>query len=246
MAGALTNFLVAFIVILGVTLSTKHTYLLNRNAKFGMKCSGTAKEVGFKDGDKVLLVNNQEVELFNDILPTIILTYGEAKVTVERAGKQEIVTINDQDKLKLMKETRHFFPILKPDSIKDPTANYLTYNERPKGLKDAFEGFGAIASIPFHLFKTRNGQVGGFITLSYPHDIRGYLLAFAMVSISIGWINLLPLPGLDAGNTIIAIAEQKRRKKVDPQKIRKMRIIFSTFFILLLLVLVIYNLSYLF
>jgi Zn-dependent protease len=145
-----------------------------------------------------------------------------------------------------MKETSHFFPKFKPDSIKDPTADYLTYIESPKGLADVFEAFCDIAVIPFKLFTQRNDQMGGFITISAPQEIRGYLLALAMVNINIVWINLIPLPGLDFGNTIIALVEQKRRKKYDLQRLRKIRMTFSKIFILLLLALVIYNLSYLF
>lgn len=247
MAGALTNFLIAFIVILGVTLSTKHTYLLNSNAKFGIICSEVTKELGFQDGDKVILINNQKVELFSDIFINIILSSGNANVTVERDGKQQIISITDQDKLKLMEgTTQHFFPKVKPDTVKDRTANYLTYTERSKGLKDAFGTFGAFVSVPFQLFKQRNDQMDGFVTLSYPREFRGYLLAFAMVNINIGLINLLPLPGLDAGNTIIAFAEHKRRKKYDTHKLRKIRMSFSAFFILILLVLIVYNIIYLF
>ena len=241
MSGVLVNLVLAFLIILSITLTSKEKYLLNDNAVFGIECSDYAKNIGFKDGDKILSINNQKVDRFSDILKSIILANGDTEVLVQRNDKNEKIIVTDADKLTLIKNNSAtlFVPKTKPDSLNGVTTNQLKYNERKLGFKDALVTFTTTVKMVYSYFSPRqtNG-INGFIALKGIKNLKGFLYILAINSILIGLINLIPLPGLDFGNTIIAFIENTRKKKFDRQVLRIVRIACSSLIVISFLALI--------
>jgi regulator of sigma E protease len=48
--------------------------------------------------------------------------------------------------------------------------------------------------------------------------IRAYLSMLAMISVNLGFFNLLPIPGLDGSRLLFLLMEAIRRKRIDPNK----------------------------
>jgi membrane-associated protease RseP (regulator of RpoE activity) len=214
MSGSATSFLFAFIIVIILTLSGHEKYLLNKNAIYGIKCNQIANDVGFRDGDKIISINNQQVERFSDILKKIVLEEGTVYVKVQRGENEDIIMVSNKDKLDIMRLTTndYFVPRTQPDSILNTKYEQLIFTESRLGLKRAFNTYGLMFKQINIIFLPKHNHfenIGGFITIS-SKDLKSISMMLAMCLILIGLINLLPLPGLDLGNAIIALSEKIR------------------------------------
>jgi len=71
--GVLVNIVLAFIIYIAVLYTWGEEFLPAKNLKHGIVCSETIKNIGIQDGDIIYALDNQEVERFSDIMPSILL-----------------------------------------------------------------------------------------------------------------------------------------------------------------------------
>jgi regulator of sigma E protease len=102
LGGVLMNFLFALIIYIGVLYAWGESYLPTENARYGIEVNEVGEEIGFKDGDKILSVDNKYVENFMKIVPTIVLDDAHS-VQIERDGQQMDVEITDAELALLLK-----------------------------------------------------------------------------------------------------------------------------------------------
>ncbi|MGE0018816.1 MAG: RIP metalloprotease RseP [Draconibacterium sp.] len=102
LGGVMMNFLFAMIIYIGILYAWGESYLPTANVKYGISVNETGKEIGFQTGDKVLSVDNQIVENFSAVIPTIVLDNAKT-VQVERNGQKTDVEISDSDLALLLK-----------------------------------------------------------------------------------------------------------------------------------------------
>lgn len=102
LGGVLMNFLFAVIIYIGVLYAWGEQYLPTDNVKFGVVVNETGEKIGFQTGDKILTVDNQHIEQFSKIVPTIILDDAKT-VQVERNGNKIDVDITNEDLALLLK-----------------------------------------------------------------------------------------------------------------------------------------------
>ncbi|WP_372774636.1 RIP metalloprotease RseP [Mangrovibacterium sp.] len=100
--GVLMNFILAFIIYIGILYAWGTEYLPTESAKYGIMVNSAGEEIGLKNGDKILSVDGEYIENFNKILPTIVLDKAHS-IQVLRDGQQTEVTITDD----------HFVPLIK-------------------------------------------------------------------------------------------------------------------------------------
>ena len=62
-------------------------YLPNQNAKFGIVVSETGREIGLRNGDKILAIDGNPVENFSKIVPIIVLD-GAKTIEVQRDSQR--------------------------------------------------------------------------------------------------------------------------------------------------------------
>ncbi|NQY31025.1 MAG: site-2 protease family protein [Flavobacteriaceae bacterium] len=246
MSGVAMNFLLAFIIILVITFSTTEKYLLNENAIYGTEASSIAKEIGFKDGDKIISVNDQKIIRFSHITREIILGYGEDSVKVMRGENDLTINVTENDKLKFIESNtlNHFTPRLQPETSSNKTKKKLVYNESQKGLKDALKIYSRSLNNILNLFNPSREYykgVNSFISIKKTNGIKGVFFLLAISSLFFGVINLLPIPGFDLGNTLIALIEKLKKKKFNSKKIRIIRITCPTLLVLIMITLLSLN-----
>lgn len=94
--GVVMNFILAFIIYIGILYAWGESYLPTANVKYGIEVDSIGMKVGFQNGDKILSVANMPVEDFRKVVPTIILDKASA-VQVERNGEKVDVEISDED-----------------------------------------------------------------------------------------------------------------------------------------------------
>ena len=100
--GVVMNFILAFIVYIGILYAWGESYLPTANVKYGIEVDSVGMKIGFQNGDKILSVDNMQVENFRKIIPTVILDKAHA-IQVEREGKKIDVEISDDDLALLIK-----------------------------------------------------------------------------------------------------------------------------------------------
>jgi membrane-associated protease RseP (regulator of RpoE activity) len=241
MSGSATSFLFAFIIVIILTLSVHEKYLPNKNAIYGIKCSQLAKDVGFRDGDKIISINNKEVERFSDIIKMIVLEDGPVYVKIQRDENEDTIMISNKDKLDIMRLTTNDYivPKVQPDSVLNTKYEQLTFIESRLGLKRAFNTYGLMFKQINIIFSPRHNQfenIGGFVTIS-SRDLKSISMIFAMCLILIGLVNLLPLPGLDFGNAVIALAEKIRKRRYNKRIMTVLKTVCIIAVIILMIVL---------
>nr|WP_319270950.1 RIP metalloprotease RseP [uncultured Draconibacterium sp.] len=100
--GVLMNFIFAMVIYISVLYAWGEQYLPTENVKYGVVVNETGEQLGFKTGDKILTVDNQYIEQFSKIVPTIVLD-GAKTVQVERDGRKVDVEITGEDLALLLK-----------------------------------------------------------------------------------------------------------------------------------------------
>ncbi len=86
-AGVVFNLILAVIIYIGMLSITGERYLPAENVKYGIVADTLAQEIGLETGDKIIAINNKEVNDFMDI--PVKFTRGEAEnVTVKRNSDQ--------------------------------------------------------------------------------------------------------------------------------------------------------------
>jgi regulator of sigma E protease len=172
-----------------------------------------AEEAGLQEGDKIISINGIEVDEWHDVLREIS-SRPEEKINllVARNGTElsyELVTV-------VSEETGSGMIGIGPEM---PRFRFLT------SLKISLERFAMVIGSIFQVFTGQapldvTGPVGiifvigevaqtGFVNL---------LLLMALISISLGIMNLLPIPALDGGRLFFLLVEVVRGKRIDPDK----------------------------
>ena len=100
--GVVMNFILAFIIYIGILYAWGEQYLPTANVKYGIEVDSVGLKIGLQNGDKILSVANEKVEDFHKVIPTVILDNAQA-IQVERNGQKIDVAISEDDLALLIK-----------------------------------------------------------------------------------------------------------------------------------------------
>ena len=91
LGGVTVNFILAFIIYIGMTFYYGEQYISNAEVTNGIWVSNPVVEkIGLKTGDKIVAVDGKPVLKFDDINEQILLGH---TITVDRAGKEETIKL---------------------------------------------------------------------------------------------------------------------------------------------------------
>jgi regulator of sigma E protease len=122
--GVTVNVILGAFIYAMVLFTWGEEYLPTKNAKYGIACDSTAMKMGFRDGDKILSVDNKEVDNFNAIPLEIILNKAKS-VQVQRDSQKLDIPIKEEYFSELIKGKATLFDFAYPcevDSILPGTA----------------------------------------------------------------------------------------------------------------------------
>ena len=92
-AGVTVNVLLAFIIYAGILMAWGEDKIPNQSVKNGIWVTDSLMyEIGLRDGDKIISVNSEPIEFFEDV-PKKILFSGGGRIEIERNGKNEKIQI---------------------------------------------------------------------------------------------------------------------------------------------------------
>ena len=123
-AGVFMNVVLAFIIYIGLLTKEGEQFLPTKEVnKYGISVDSLAYEFGLRDGDKILAVDGQYIEKFNDIPMQIILEKAKT-IEVERNGKDTLINLPEDAITKLLsKQDANFINYRFPFVVEDVTEN---------------------------------------------------------------------------------------------------------------------------
>jgi regulator of sigma E protease len=218
-AGPLANFLLAIVIFAGVfMLYGKQTMSARVDS---VQPDSAAAAAGFKPGDLVMAINGRPVENFTEMQRIVGSSAGESlAITVDRDGTQLI--LNATPALKEVKDnfgnvqrigilgiSRSMAPEdLKLHPVAPPQAVVLAVTETWSVIERTLSYIGGVIA-----GREAANQLGGPIRIA---QMSGQVASFgfvpliqlaAVLSVSIGLLNLFPIPLLDGGHLLFYLIE---------------------------------------
>jgi regulator of sigma E protease len=224
-AGPVTNFLAAIFILTGFTLAYG---VPETPAVIGVVRTGSpAQEVGLRPGDRIVRIDGNLVERFEDILPVVALkTGGPISLEIDRAGRTlrmdalpRIVAEKDQfgnvtrrPVLGIEPGDQVLTPVSPPGAVAASVRQcWIVVSTTVKGLSQIITGRRSVKELggPLKIAKFSGEQA----SMGMLH----FLWFLAVISINLGFINLLPIPMLDGGHLFFYGIEAVRRKPLRPE-----------------------------
>lgn len=227
-AGPIANFLLAFVIFSVSFMVVGRTMVQPIIAGIGEKSPAAA--AGFKPGDRVVSINGDAMESFDEVSRFILLSDGQPLNFVIQRGQSELeisatpVFMTNKSKLGTERRpvmgfigsgapehrfTRRFGPIEASTTaaeqiyfVIDRTVHYIRGLIAGREKADQLSG------------PLRIGYISGEVAAS---GLGPLLMLAGILSISIGFINLLPIPMLDGGHLVFYAAEALRGRPVSPR-----------------------------
>jgi regulator of sigma E protease len=107
LGGVMVNFLMALVIYAGVLYCWGNEYLPAANAKYGIMTDSLGLQIGLKNGDKIISVDNEKIEDFHYITSTILLNKAKTIQVLRDSTKMDI-QIPEEFFAKFIKSPRFF------------------------------------------------------------------------------------------------------------------------------------------
>ena len=224
LAGPLANFLVT-IVILAAFFATLGAPRTNIVGEVGPNTAAAA--AGIAAGDRILAIDGRSTETFNDIASYVVLRPGQkVAITLDRQGtvrKLDVTLATDVTTDKFGQQFKRGLLGVSPTSGVLERVSVL--EAIPMGAETTLK---LTRWMVDGLWQILTGQrsakeIGGPLKIA---QIAGqqaslgpleFIQLVALISINLGFINLLPVPMLDGGHLLFYIVEAVRRRPVSPR-----------------------------
>lgn len=221
-AGPAANFLLAIIILAAFAFAFGRVE--TPPVAGGVQAGSAAAAAGIEPGDRIVSINGRAMGIFIDIPMAVIHRAGEPlRLVVERQGNFSTITVTPR----LAVETDRFGNRIERGLLGitsgEPVVREVSLAEAPVvGVQQAWSITRQMAEVIWQLVTGRRGieDLGGPLKIA---DSAGEqaslgLLAFvsfaAMISLNLGFVNLLPLPMLDGGHLMFNAVEAVRRRPV--------------------------------
>ncbi|MFN8256603.1 MAG: RIP metalloprotease RseP [Bacteroidales bacterium] len=108
--GVLVNFILAFLIYVMILTIWGRDYLPTSNLKYGIMVDSLGKEIGLRNGDKIISVCNREVEDFSRVIPELLLNDPKS-IQVKRNEQIVDLPITRQQENAIVKNSKQFISI---------------------------------------------------------------------------------------------------------------------------------------
>jgi regulator of sigma E protease len=225
LAGPATNFLAAILILTGFNFAYGVPQTPPVIGTFTE--SSSALKAGLRPGDRVVSIDGKSVDRFEDILPVVALNVGTpVNLEVERQGRRfevdvqpRVIISKDNFGNEIRRPVLGIFPgdqVLTPVSPLGAVAGavqqcWVVVTTTVRGLGQIITGRRSVKEMggPLKIAKFSGEQAS--------MGLLAFLWFIAVISINLGFINLLPIPMLDGGHLFFYGIEAVRRKPLRPE-----------------------------
>ncbi len=225
LAGPMTNFLAAILILTGFNFAygvPETPAVIGAFTK-----TSPAPAAGLRIGDRIVRIDGNDIDRFEDIMPIVALKVdGPLKIEVERAGERlqldvtpQVVVAKDRfgnEERRTMLGVGAAEQVLTPASPLKAVAAavrqcWVVVETTIKGLGQIITGSRSVKEMggPLKIAKFSGEQAS--------MGLLAFLWFVAVISINLGFINLLPIPMLDGGHLFFYGIEAIRRKPLRPE-----------------------------
>ena len=106
LGGVTVNVLLAMAIFSMVLCVWGEEYLPAKNATYGVACDSLAYQMGLKDGDKVLSVDNKPIESIDRVFGDVLINKAKS-IQVERDGQKVEISVTDDDLSEMIRGKFH-------------------------------------------------------------------------------------------------------------------------------------------
>lgn len=224
-AGPFVNLALAVLILAGFALAYGQS---STPASVGQLVPGTPAAVaGLQTGDRIVSIDGRAMNRFDDLVLYVSLRPAETvTMTIERAGATRDVpvtfsTVTEKDRFGNTYRIGRL-GVGPPPAVREP----VSLIEAPAvGVRRTGEIIGMMFDTIGQIITGRRSveELGGPLRIA---QVSGQQLSLgwqefvglvALVSINLGFINLLPVPVLDGGHLLFYAIEAIRRRPVSPQ-----------------------------
>ena len=223
-AGPLMNLLLAFVLFFAVFATKGVSRILPIITS--VEKNSIAEKIGLKANDKILSINGYKIEIFKDVGKALNAIIGnDIEVKIARIVKDS----NNKD----VEKKFSFKGKYSSGSILGVLGDKIEYKKVSLGgaIMASFNEIYDISSSTCRAFgniflKHKTKSIGGPITIAKQSAKAGkkgavQLLYFiALISMSLGIINIMPIPLLDGGHVLFSFIELVSKKRI-PNKVYK-------------------------
>ena len=210
-AGIIVNILTGFILMVGVYSIVGIQSVDNVNTIGAVEAGSPAASAGLKAGDAILMVDGESIATWEEVYNALQESGedGAVDLTVEHDGSQRQMTIelSDQGTLGISASVRTVR--LNPLDSMRVGAMYIVQTAQgvirmltPQHTVEMLNNSASIVGIS--VLSAQAAQAGAGTFLSFA----------ALISFSLGFMNLLPIPPLDGGKLLIEIVQAVSRRQV--------------------------------
>lgn len=257
-AGPFFNFLLAIIAFTIINITGYEYFTLSNKILIpeDLTIESPARNAGIKSGDKIIQINNQKVETFNDIYeivsirPKELLTIKvirnqsnidtelifEVKTLInEKQGNGILGIIGDNSTYqKTHTKTYSFFPALYHGTIQ----MFEMCQKTIKSLGILFKGIDITSAVsgPARVTSILGDAVSNGFKVGFNEGLCSTLELISLISISLGIMNLLPIPILDGGIILFALITFIFKKEISPKTQYKIQLIGIVFIAILFVI----------
>ena len=213
-AGSIMNLISGFLIFLFIFLvwgTRSLTPVID-----SVVANSPAAQAGLQSGDKALKLNNLEIkDVMNDLIKPISLHRGQESMDllIEREGQEKHLTVipryDEKKKISMigmiLKSQRQHETLISAPGLA-LNATWIYTKMVFTSLKMLFTGAASL--------KDLSGPVGivQFASFELQKGLDSFFHVIAMISISLGIINLMPIPVLDGGHLLFLFIEGIRGK----------------------------------
>jgi regulator of sigma E protease len=223
-AGPAVNFMLAVAILSGFLVAYGKS--VTPPVADVVRVDSAAAAAGLQVGDRILAVNGRQIETFDDMRSEIVMIPGEtAVIEFDRNGQSRSASVN----VAVVEEVDRFGNRYRIGQL-GIEANRIEMRE--VGLFEA--PFAAVVQTGDILRQQMIGigqiisgrrsvkELGGPLKIAkvsgeaFSIGILAFVWLAAMISINLGFINLLPIPMLDGGHLLLYAVEAVRRRPATP------------------------------
>jgi len=224
LAGPFFNFLLAFFLYYAVALIGANSYAPVIGS---IQPDSPAKTQGLQKGDKIIEINNQPIQIWDDLSKAIGKSSGSINMLIDRNGTILSIVVTPKNL-----ETKNIFG----ETVKKrmvgigPSGEVITKSYNPiEAVQFAWnKTIEASKLIILSVEKLIEGvipakEMGGVISIvqvtakASQHGIVALFILTALISVNLGVLNLLPIPALDGGHIIFTLYEMIFKKPLNEE-----------------------------
>lgn len=124
--GVFFNFILAILIYSSTLFTWGEEYLKNKDAVYGVQCNDLAKEIGFRNGDRVVSIEGMPVDRFQDIQLNIARNQATTAVVIRDSA--EVSVSIDPDYIPAILNTPGMFTLRVPYEVLSVPDSSLNYN----------------------------------------------------------------------------------------------------------------------